>query len=189
MEPIRSELFKKVLCLALKEIGGAIYFQESATNMGDLVDIQRRLRRRRNGGNVGRQLRDRTNPLEDLEPDEIFRRYRFVPEDIMMIVGLVADHVEHPTARALALPAVYAVLVSLQYLATGTFHTVLSDTVNVHSTTVGRGIHRFIGAMDHIAHQYTRFPTGDAAVQTKLSFARIAGKWYTQCSSNTRTPR
>ena len=71
-----------------------------------------------------------------------------------MIVRLVADYVAHPTARALALPAVYADLVSLQYLATGPFHTVLSDTVNVHSTTVERVIHRFLGAMDHIANQF-----------------------------------
>ena len=157
--------------------------------MDNLVDIQRRLRRRRNRENVGRQLRDRTNPLEDMESDKIFRRYRFFPEDILLIVGLVSDHVRHPTARALALPAVYAVLVSLQYLAAGTFHTVLSDTVNVHSTIVGRAIHRFLGAMDRIANQFIRFPAGDDAVETKLSFARIAGKWYTQCSSNTRTPR
>ena len=36
-------------------------------------------------GNVGRQLRDRTNPLKDMEPDEIFRRYHFFPEDVLMI--------------------------------------------------------------------------------------------------------
>ena len=144
--------------------------------MDDLIAIQRRLRRQ-NIGNVGRQLRDRTNPLEDMEPDEIFRCYRFYPEDILMIVGLVAGYVAHPTARALA---VYAVLVSLQYLATGPFHTVLSDTVNVHSTTVGRVIRHFLGAMDHIANQFIRFPAGGTEVETKLSFARIAGKCYTQ---------
>ena len=44
---------------------------------------QRRLRRiiaRR-----PRQFRDHSNPLEDLEPDEVFRRYRFLPDTIMYI--------------------------------------------------------------------------------------------------------
>ena len=33
-----------------------------------------------------RQFRDRSNPLEDLEPDEVFRRYRFLPDTIMYIL-------------------------------------------------------------------------------------------------------
>ena len=46
-------------------------------------------------------------------------------------------------------------------LAIGTFHKMLSDTVNVHRTIVGRAIHPFLGAIDQIGNQLIRFHAGD----------------------------
>jgi hypothetical protein len=86
--------------------------------------VRRRLqRRRRRRIGIPRRLNDRSNPLESLSTVEVFDRYRFVPESILFIVGLLYDELSYGSQRNNPLTPLYQVLVvALRYFATGAFY-------------------------------------------------------------------
>ena len=50
-----------------------------------------------------RLFKNRSNPLETLEEDEVFERFRFHPQTFMNLVGLLSN-LAHPTKRTNPLP-------------------------------------------------------------------------------------
>jgi hypothetical protein len=67
---------------------------------------------------------DWENPLEMMPETEIFKRFRFRPDTILFIVGLLIvlePILKRDTLRSCALPPLLQVLVTLRFLATGGF--------------------------------------------------------------------
>ena len=136
--------------------------------------------RRRNVDNVvlrrPRVFRDRSNPLEDLEPDEVFRRYRFLPPTIIFIMSLLPD-LSAPTARNMPLPPLMQLLVCLRYFATGSSHLLIADSLNISRSTAGRCIRRVAKHISRLAPRFIRFPRENDATNCKDDFSKIAGMY------------
>ena len=73
------------------------------------------------------RLVDRENPLEMMPETEIFKRFRFRPDTILFIVRLLELILKRDTLRSCALPPLLQVLVTLRFLATGGFYSLIAD--------------------------------------------------------------
>lgn len=117
---------------------------------------------------------DRSNPLEDLTEEEVFVRYRFRPITIMFIMGLLPD-LSHPTKTNSPLPPLLQVLLCLRYLATGSLHLLIGDSLNISRSTAGRCIRQVAGHLAGLSKTQIIFPTGQRAQQVKTAFGKVAG--------------
>ena len=90
-----------------------------------------------------RILRDRTNPFDIYDDVELFARFRFWLQDIVTLVDLFGDELEHPLPRGGSLPPLMQVLVALRFFASGAFQQTTGDLFNIDRRTVGRIIARF----------------------------------------------
>lgn len=121
-----------------------------------------------------RVFRDRSNPLENYTADEVFERYRFRPETIIYIVGILPN-LQKPTGRNNPLPPLLQLLVSLRYFATGAIHLLVGDSLNISRSTAGRCIRDVAEKLFRLSSTFIKFPTGRVANDVKTSFSKIAG--------------
>lgn len=134
-------------------------------------------RRQRQQARRSRHLPDRSNPLEDLPGEEVFRRYRFLPETIIFILRQLPD-LSARTQRNVPLPPLLQLLVCLRYLATGCMHLLVGDSVNVSRSTAGVCIRKVSKHISRLAPRFVSFPRGEEATRQKQAFAAISGKIY-----------
>ena len=138
------------------------------------VRQQRRLRRiiaRRS-----RQFRDRSNPLKDLEPDEVFRRFRFSPDTIMYILREINPiDIVRTINRNLPLPPLLQLLVCLRFLATGAMHLLVGDSSNLSRSAAGRCIRDVTLKIVQVLRGHIKFPIGRGAEEVKTAFGKVAG--------------
>ncbi|XP_033728123.1 putative nuclease HARBI1 [Pecten maximus] len=120
-------------------------------------------------------IMDRQNPPEFLSDEEVFRRFRFRPDTIVYIVGLVADSISHGTLRSVSLPPLLQVLICLRFLATGSFQQLIGDSVKISQPTVSRVVRRVVGALARSIRNFVTFPRGENGNRTKQEFGAIAG--------------
>ncbi|KAH3853214.1 hypothetical protein DPMN_095736 [Dreissena polymorpha] len=107
--------------------------------MAAFVDRINRLRRRQP---IERVFADRSNPLEVLSAEEVSEMYRFRPETIHFIVGVVFNDLDTPTRRSLPVTPLLSVLTALQFFATGCHHLLLTAIHGVSRCSVGRVINQ-----------------------------------------------
>ena len=123
---------------------------------------------------------DRENTLEMMPETEIFKRFRFRPDTILFIVGLLEPILKRDTLRSCALPPLLQVLVTLRFLATGGFYSLIADTFNsVSAPSVCRAVRDVCCELCQIARRFVRMPTGARAEETKQQCYAIAGKVIT----------
>ncbi|XP_067670188.1 putative nuclease HARBI1 [Haliotis asinina] len=135
---------------------------------------RRRQRRRRNKARVERGLIDRSNPLETMSEESVFARYRFRPHTVLFIVSLIVGQLRRETARSCPLPPLTQVLVSLRFLATGGFCSLIADTYrSISASSVYRSIRDFCGAFVPLAHRFIKMPADTDTC--KSMFYKIAG--------------
>nr|XP_022294272.1 putative nuclease HARBI1 [Crassostrea virginica] len=120
-----------------------------------------------------RLFRDRSNPLETLDEDEVFERFRFHPQTIMYLIGLLPN-LAHPTKRNNPLPPLIQVLVCLRYLATGAIHLLIGDSLNISRSAAGHCIRGIALHIAGLAQRFIVFPNNTAA-ETKHGFSSIEG--------------
>ena len=106
---------------------------EARLNVFNIIRRERRLPR-------PRVFRDRTNPLEDMEHEEVFERYRFKPETIIFLVEILYADLARPTRRNSALPPLIQILVALRFLATGSFYILVGEPLGIAKSTAGRAV-------------------------------------------------
>ncbi|KAJ8307488.1 hypothetical protein KUTeg_015572 [Tegillarca granosa] len=143
--------------------------------MATVLRLLERLEDMEHNRNVRRVFVDRQNPLECLGDEEIFVRYRFCSKTIFYITDLVSDRLMHPTRRSLPLTPLLQVLVFLRFLASGAFHLLIADSVNISKATADRCIRRVGEAISSLAGQFIVFPTGNGIMQRKSGFYAVAG--------------
>jgi hypothetical protein len=126
---------------------------------------------------VPRVFKDRSNPLEDLSEDEVFRRYRFHPDTIVYILSLLPSLCRR-TKRNFPVPPLLQLLVTLRYLATGSMHLLIGDSVGLSRSTVGRIVRQTTRLLCALADSFIKFPTGPDALLVKNGFADVAGNYW-----------
>lgn len=138
--------------------------------------VRRRLqrRRRRNLG-VPRRIQDRSNPLEGLNDNEIFERYRFFPATIFFIVDLLKDNLQFASRRNNPLTPLHQVLVSLRFYATGSFYITIADTLNMSKSTAGRAVRLVTELLCRMTNRFICLPSREELVNIKAAFHKIAG--------------
>ena len=85
-----------------------------------LDELHRRALRR------DRIIRDRLNPLEKYNEEEIYRKYRFPRHEILRLTDLIANDL-NKTNKNHAVPPVLQMCTALRFYATGVIHNVSGD--------------------------------------------------------------
>jgi hypothetical protein len=164
---VRTQEFPSMLCSLLRAV--------LQINMAAHRRIQHRLlHQNQQVLRRPRLFRDRMNPLEVYDEDEVFSRYRFRPQTIYYILS-VLPNLNHPTKRNNPLPPLLQLLVCLRFLATGAIHLLIGDSLNISRSTAGRCIRAVSGYFTELRRRFIKFPTGNVALQTKRGFSTIAG--------------
>ena len=88
-----------------------------------------------------RICRDKTNPLEIYDDLELIERFRFNRRTILQITKLLQDDLESSTFHNKAILPLFKVLISLRFVASGSFQIIIVDTFNVDQSTVSRAVH------------------------------------------------
>ena len=121
--------------------------------------------------------REIQNILEYYNDEECRTRYRFGKNTIVFIVNLVHDEISPPTKRSFSISATEQVLITLRFLATGSFLQVTGDTfAALHKSTVSRVVRRVCLALSRKLDQFVKFPdTQQAKDEIKQGFYEHAG--------------
>lgn len=125
---------------------------------------RRQSRRRRHRQRICHyHLVDRQNPLENLPKCEVFQRFRFRPQTIFYIVALLNPFIQRDTLRNSPLNPILQVLITLRYLATGGFYSLISDTFSSISPTppsVCRIVRNVCYALCELSRQFIKMSSG-----------------------------
>ncbi|WAR07780.1 LOW QUALITY PROTEIN: HARB1-like protein, partial [Mya arenaria] len=122
-----------------------------------------------------RVFTDRNNPLEILDVESVRKRYRFFPDSIMILVGIVEPTIGTATMRSNPLPPLLTVLCCLQFFATGAHHIVIAQAHGVSRSAVGKAIHAVSVILAGLINRYVKFPTGLEIESVKRKFYSVAG--------------
>ena len=122
-------------------------------------------------------FRPRINHLLVYGDDELVARYRLDRHSIQHLIDVLSDGISRPTIRRCAVEPTIAILSSLRFLATGSFMSVIGDSVGISKATVSRCLASFIEAVNTSEDELLRirFPTAEEARGVKAGFHEIAG--------------
>ena len=88
-------------------------------------------------------FRDRLNPLDIFDDTELYSRFRFDREGIMMIIDLLDAELSHLTQQNHALPTSLQVFIAFRCYASGSFQSVTGYTICVSTkSTVSRVVRK-----------------------------------------------
>lgn len=121
-----------------------------------MADRRRRRRRLQRYWNTPskRVIRDRLNSLEAYTDDELFERYRFRQE--VYLLNLIGGTLLEST-RNNALPPMLQLFVCLRFFATGAYHKLIGDSLNVSESTADRCCRSITEAILHVRKQFIVF--------------------------------
>lgn len=141
------------------------------------INNRRQRRRRRHRQRICHyRLADRQNPLENLPECEVFQRFRFRPQTILYIVALLNPFIQRDTVRNTPLNPNFQVLITLRYLATGSFYSLISDTFSsVSPPSVCRVIRDVCSALCQLSRQFIKMPSGVESDEVISQFYNVAG--------------
>ena len=106
-----------------------------------------------------RVYRREIDPFECYSERELRSRYRFGREGLEFIVDLLADEISPSTRRSHSLSAEEQVLITLRFLASGSFLEVIGDTFGSYDkSTVSRVVRRVTQALAAKVNDFIKFP-------------------------------
>ncbi|XP_045205641.2 putative nuclease HARBI1 [Mercenaria mercenaria] len=108
-----------------------------------------------------RRFRRVNRQTDDLDNEELRRRYRFGSENLDRLEDLIGDRLRHGTNRNFSLTARQQILIALRFFASGCFLQLIGDTFGVDIATVSRTITRVTDVLFSLKDEYIRFPTTD----------------------------
>ena len=107
-----------------------------------------------------RTFRRQLDPLDTYTDSELRSRYRFGREAIRYIVDLVADKIAPDMNRNHAVSAEMQVLITLRFLASGSFLQVIGDTfLGFNKSMVSRVVRRVTQALAAKLGDFVKFPS------------------------------
>lgn len=117
-----------------------------------------------------RVFRDPLNPLE-VSDAHLLRYYRFPRADIMWLCDELQEDIGRVTRRSHAIPTHTQVLVALRFYASGSFQSVLGDSVGLSQSSVSRIVEKVSHSLFTKARREIRMPRGaEELAQTKQKF-------------------
>lgn len=132
----------------------------------DVVHTDRSLRRQR-------VFRDRNDPFELFNDEELYRRFRFDRSTILLITDMVT--ISPGTARNHSISALHQVMITLRFLASNSHQMVISDTFGVSQPTISRIVDRVTDALLKNLHHVIKYPSQDSERRNEKSvFYNIA---------------
>ena len=105
-----------------------------------------------------RVFRDRLNPLDAYSDFEFITRYRITQYMFLELLERISTNLNRTTARSYSIPPATQLAVALQFLATGTFQTVVASAHGISQTSVSRCVTAVCEALTAIAPTYIQFP-------------------------------
>jgi hypothetical protein len=122
-----------------------------------------------------RRFRDRNNPLDGLLDEEVKRDYHFYPETIYYLAERLSDRIININNRSNALTPLQQVLITLEFLCSGSFYRVIGKIGGVHKSTVCRVVHRVTDAICELSSSEIVFPSDKALDDIRQVFYRKSG--------------
>ena len=123
----------------------------------DRVRLRRlhQIRRRRNQVDLALApvIRDRQNPLEDLEDFEFTRRFRFSKNSFIRLLELVQPRLDH-SLHGSSIPDHLKLMIFLHFCATGSFQYVVGDYFECSTKTVSKYVSIVSRAVASLKPQY-----------------------------------
>ncbi len=111
--------------------------------------------------NFGKKVREFKELNTELSDVELHQRYQFRGDTIDYLCDLVREEVERSTNRNHALSVEKQVLVTLRFLASGSFLQVIGDTVGLDKSTISRTVDRVCDAIVNLRGDFIKWPTTD----------------------------
>lgn len=128
----------------------------------------RRLRRER-------RYRDPLDPLQ-VRDEHLLRYYRLPRHEILRLCQQLSPLLERPTRRSHAIPTHTQIMVTLRFLASGSFQSVIADTTGLTQASVSRVITQVISALYEKARTEIKMPTSVVDInRTCAAFSRVSG--------------
>lgn len=124
-----------------------------------------------------RVFRREMDPLQYYTERELRSRYRFGREGIEFTVDLLADEISPATRRSHSLSAKEQILITLRFVASGSFLEVIGDTFGSYDkSTVSRVVRRVTQALAAKVNDFIKFPATRAERdEIKQGMFRIGG--------------
>ena len=106
-----------------------------------------------------RLFRDRTNPFDVYDHEDIFKRYRFTPDGIRFLIENL-DGLDPATRRSHAISKELKVFIGLRFLATGSYQTLVGDELGIQLSqpSICRCVTQFLNAMSRFASTCVYWP-------------------------------
>lgn len=104
-----------------------------------LMLIRRALRR-------DRVFRDRRNPLDSFDDNELYDSFRFYRHEIFELADEISPVIEHASRQG-SLPPAMQLMIALRYYASGTFFLTIGELFGVDKATVSRTITEVTAAL------------------------------------------
>ena len=115
-------------------------------------------------------LVDRSNPLNHFDEITFRDRFRMHKEDVLEITTLLEPRLFTMSQRGRPVPSSLQVLITLRFLASGTFHRETGDLCGVSEATVCRVVHNVYSAICELRHLYIKFPDAAEQANYKVRF-------------------
>ncbi|CAG2198669.1 HARBI1 [Mytilus edulis] len=125
------------------------------------------------GDTLERTFRSKEELTLDYTDTELRARYRFGREGILFLSDLLRDMLTRQTNRNHALSVEQQIMVTLRFLASGSFFQVIGDTLGLDKSTVSRMVDSVLDALCDKRNEFIQWPTN--LNQTKAEFYEFAG--------------
>ncbi|KAK3889672.1 hypothetical protein Pcinc_006238 [Petrolisthes cinctipes] len=104
--------------------------------------------------------RDRANPFRYHTEEDFVKRYRLPKNAVQDLIEAIEPHAPRPNNdRGCSIPLFLQMLVTLKYLATGSFQLSVADCVDMAVSPVCRCVGRISQLIAYLAPDYIKFPT------------------------------
>ena len=120
-----------------------------------------------------RRFKDRQNPLEDLLPADVFKRFRFSTEAIYYLTRKLAPKLSRICNRSNPLPVLLQVLVTLRFLSGNGLMTNIGDTAGICVSSVSKVISATVQLIAELHVTEIVFPDTKALTMVKKCFKDI----------------
>ena len=122
-----------------------------------------------------RLITDLSNPLEALDNKEFALRFRFDKDTFLILFRLLEVDLMKGSNRGLPVPPIHCLLLTLRFLATGTFQLVQGDLSGISQPTVSRIISKVIKVIASRRAQFIKFPPREEEFSIRNDFYSLAG--------------
>ena len=110
------------------------------------------------GTSRNKKISNKKITLSELSEEECYRVTRFPKPAVQELCDLLANDLEHPTARSHASPVDAQVLAALQFYASGSFQWMIGRSCGLSQSSVSLAVEAVTKALVRRAPQFISFP-------------------------------